>query len=301
MPLVGTVCCRTGEPARFDSCINCAKYGAPEPCQHPFPLIMAMRDNKAGRADAMNTLSTTTLLGCVRFDQLSEAHDYYEPPSDFEARFKGTLIHSGLEKMLENESDLISEVRFFREFVTEAGESFLLSGQPDVLLPKFNGESGYGWIIDGKSAGRRKMHPDMEASEDHIRQVNIYRWIVGGGFYEEKVLGSQMGYSAIRKSVNIPINRATIWYVGDNDLQEVEVPCWPLAHVESMIGQMIARFEGKNLAPILPSKFVVKRRTGLTEEVRHWKCDRCPLREICDTYPAEGVERPNFDRPDEEA
>lgn len=297
MPLVGTICCRTGEPSRFDSCVNCAKYGVPEPCQHPFPLITAMRDNKSSRQAAEGTLSATTLLDCTRFHLLSQDYEYYESPESFEARFKGTLVHAGLEKMVDEEDDVINEVRFFKELKSDLpnGYTWIISGTPDVVLPEFqvyiNYETRTGRIIDGKSAGRRSLHPDMVADDNHIRQVNIYRWLLKGGWYEEPIYDSATGMVASRREVDIDINSAVIWYIGDKGLQEVEVPCWPIDVVEGMIKQLVAPLEDYQLPPILPSKYVTRRKTGITEEVRNWKCDRCPLRGVCDTFPKEGIKR----------
>lgn len=290
MPLAGLTCCRTGEPARFDDCVMCAKYGTPEPCAHPFPLITAMRDNKSSRSSAEGTLSATTLLDCTRFHVLSPDHDYYEAPEDFEARFKGTLVHAGLEKMVDEEDDVINEVRFFKQL-----GDWTISGTPDVILPQFQVYKDYeqvtGRIIDGKSAGRRSLHPDMKADDNHVRQVNIYRWLLKGGWYEEPVFNSATGIQSVRREVDIDINSAVIWYIGDRDLQEVEVEVWPIDVVEGMIRQLVAPLEDYELPPILPSKYVTRRKTGITEEVRNWRCDRCPLREVCDTFPKEGIRR----------
>lgn len=295
MPLSGVICCRTGEPSRFDSCVNCAKYGSPEPCKHPFPVITAMRDNKSARESSLGTISTTELLGCHRFQTLAEGHDYYEDPEDFKARFKGTLVHAGLDAITDPEEDAINEVRFFKDIDID-GTTYTISGTPDVILPEFRSGDGKGRIIDGKSAGRRKLHQDMEASDDHVRQVNIYRWLLWNGYRKELgerdvvvdedtvTIGSEK-----RVRARYQIDSAVIWYIGDTDLREVEVPVWPIHVVEGMIVSLLQNIHDHQLEPILPSTYVKRRATGLTEEVRHYKCVSCPLRSVCDTYPPEGI------------
>lgn len=263
MPLVGTRCCRTGEPSDFDTCLQCAKYGFPESCKYPFPLIKAMRDNSLGRPK--HGVSTTDLLGCTRFFVLSKDHDYVESPGDYEARFKGTVIHSGFEELAKGEPDVEAEIRYEREFIYD-GHTYTITGKPDCRLVKWK---GIGRLIDQKSAGRRKLHPDMQASEDHQRQLNMYRWILQGN--------------------DIEVGSLVIWYVGDTDMVQVEVPIWDDHLVEEMIRSLIMQIHYNDLPPILPSTFTRSRRTGEVTERRHWKCDSCPLREVCDSYPREGI------------
>lgn len=265
MPLTRVTCCKGGTPETFEHCLRCSMYGFPHSCEHPFPVIKAMRDNSLGRPTS--GLSTTDLLGCTRFYVLSKEHEYAESPIDYQARFKGTLIHSGFEDLSKGEDDVEAEVRYNRDFEHD-GETYTITGKPDLRLIEWK---GIGRLVDQKSAGRRKLHPEMQASEDHQRQLNIYRWILEGN--------------------DIHVGSLVIWYVGDTDMVQVEVPIWPTSVVEDMIRQLVMSIHDNELPPILPSTYTTSRKTGEVTERRHMKCGFCPLRAVCDTFPREGIPR----------
>jgi hypothetical protein len=302
MPLAGTICCQTGEPQDFAYCMSCATTNEPDSCDHPFFLIKAMRDNAKSRTGA--GLSATKLMDCDRFHVLSDDYgfDYYESPDDYKARFTGTVIHGGIEKFTSGEPDVISEKRFFRDievrFVDDDGEIhgevFTLSGQMDLIYPH--------WMLDGrevvkvtdaKSGGSRALRKDLKPLDSHVEQVNIYRWILANGRPEvPEVVTTPTREGDVVTEIDAPVSFdvqvATILYIKNGAMVEVDVPLWPLDETEEHIRGLIADGKGYKLPPILPSRFV-KSRSGELGEIRHWKCDRCPLREVCDTFPHEGV------------
>ena len=302
MPVIGTLCCRTGEPARFDSCIGCAKTGKPARCKHPLHILESMRTNEATRANA--GLSVTSLLGCQRRAQLHREYDYYEDPTAVEARFKGTLVHEGMERLTKDHHDVIQEVRYARRIGDQA-----ITGKMDLILPDFDGGPR---IVDFKSAGRRKLAPDMVPSESHVEQVNVYRWILEDGYEAEATTLEVGGYERVwHETVQMKVGSAAILYIGDNGMQEVEIPLWPLAMTEAFVADKVNAYNSRALAPILPDKVVRKRDTSkdpviywgdfhdqippqdpaptiVTEP--HWMCKGCALFDICRSLPAEGIE-----------
>lgn len=305
----------------------CAKYGEPDACVHPLPLIATMAANQNSRRGA--GLSATTLLGCPRFERLSETHDFYEDPEDYYPRFHGTSLHAGLEYALAGQEDVISEERFFRdvfdddwvvdpetgEIVEESATHLAtLSGKPDIVLPKWK---GIGKIYDGKRAGRRRIFPGMEPRPEHVQQLNIYRWILAAGRAEhpqeladggrpsERPLpdsesarpswaGSELPAEPdtvlVYDTVSIPIGEASIIYIGDQGMVEVPVPIMPLDEVEQLVVERIRARNRQALPPVLPHRQVKNRNTGIVTTQRHWKCGYCPLQDVCyNDYPLEGI------------
>lgn len=298
LPLKGTICCRTGEPSRFDTCLTCAKYGEPDACAFPLPLIATMAANQGSRDGA--GLSATTLIGCPRFEKLARAHDYYEDPEDYYPRFHGTSLHAGLEYALAGQEDVISEERFYRDVVDDdwivdpaTGEIIeksntvlaTLSGKPDIVLPKWK---GIGKIYDGKRAGRRRIYPGMDPRPEHVQQLNIYRWILAKGRPQHPT--TDEGGVQTYEIVNIPIGEASIIYIGDQGMVEVPVEIMPLDEVERMVVELVRHRDAQAIPPVLPHRKVRNRNTGVVTMERHWKCGYCPLQDVCyNDYPLEGI------------
>lgn len=315
MPLSGTICCRTGKPARFNDCIQCSLTGKPEPCIHPPHLLVAMKDNEGSRADA--GLSVTTLLGCHRRAQLAASHEYYEDPAVMEARFKGTLVHEGMERLLGEQDGVIVEKRFARNaWIGDSAESSVqhtqaITGKMDMVLLDYEGGAR---IVDFKSAGRRSLHPDMVPTQAHVEQVNVYRWILEDGYeveHTELHPGDEEGYGRLtyQAPVNIKVGSAAILYIGDTGMQEVEIPLWPLEMTEQFVADKVNEYASMKLSPILPDRVIRKRSTAnqakivwgdeddLIEDdptppvqvLPHWMCTNCALFDICRSLPKEGV------------
>lgn len=301
MPVIGVICCRTNEPARFNDCIQCAKTGSPGRCIYPLHLLQSMAGNEAGRVGA--GISVTTLLGCHRRAQLHQGYDYYEDPELMEARFKGTLVHEGMERLIQGHKDVIQEVRYGRRIDGQA-----ITGKMDMILPNFVGGAR---IVDFKSAGRRKLGPDMVPSESHVEQVNIYRWIVEDG-YEVEYTDHPDIYEdvvQIQRRVQFKVGSAAILYIGDTGMQEVEIPLWPLEKTADFVREKYEAYKEQALSPILPDRLVKKRGTAnqpvivfsddevvpepepeRVESVPHWMCTNCALFDICRSLPKEGID-----------
>lgn len=255
--LVGVTCCQTGQPANFDDCIHAAVVGEPHHCRYSSALLTAMRDNQKDREGA--GISATTLQACPRFERLKQDYGYTESPGDYYPRFRGSLIHAGVQQMGGDHPEVIRESRFFRR-IPDTTDAWL-SGTIDELLPAYQ---GVGKIVDYKSAGKKRVHDGMEPRPEHVEQLSIYRWILAG------------------EPLPVPIALGAIRYVSDTAMVEVPVELDSLESTADLVSARYHDLVQPALPPVLPSTYTKSRRTGELTEQRHWKCGFCPLRKPCD-------------------
>ena len=167
MPLSGTVCCQTGQKTDFQQCLDqCRGRG----CVYPLPLIVSMAKNTEKRSSA--GISATTILQCPRQTIMKEEIDYYEAPSEYHARWRGTGVHA----MAEADGPypgVIQEIRI-RKTITVDGIDIEITGQPDWYDTTSN------HLDDWKSTGKCPTKP----YDDHKAQVNIYAWLIDGGTWD---------------------------------------------------------------------------------------------------------------------
>lgn len=165
MSLAGTLCCQDGKPTPFAVCEERCRQGG---CQHALPILVNMRKNGERRAGI--GISSSVLGGCPRQHVLGQRNEYYEDPEDYYARWFGTFGHYAIE-MDGPYPGIIQEVRFYRE-VDVDGSLVEVSGQPDWI------DLNLGLIADHKMVGKKPYAP----RPSHIRQLNVYRWLVEGGY-----------------------------------------------------------------------------------------------------------------------
>lgn len=127
-----------------------------------------MRKNGDRRAGI--GISSSVLGGCPRQHILSQRNDFYEDPEDYYARWFGTFGHYAIE-MDGPYPGVVQEVRFFRE-VDVDGQTVEVSGQPDWI------EVESGLVADHKMVGKKPTQPRLS----HIKQLNVYRWLIEGGY-----------------------------------------------------------------------------------------------------------------------
>jgi hypothetical protein len=223
-----------------------------------------MSKAKRERADA--GISATMLLDCPRKVVLMAEEDYYEHPSKYWARFRGTIGHLMMEAYGSEEENVVQEVRF-RKTVEVDGVDIEITGKMDWvdLTRKL--------IIDFKSTKsiNRKPIKDGEPKEDHPKQVSIYRWLLWGGMNMETTdLLPEM------KEQFIEIERAGILYFDMSGTKKVAAPLWSLDETEAFIIERlrpIAQYkQGGKLPPIWMNE----------RGYRHILCDWCALRDVCD-------------------
>lgn len=264
MPLVGVICDDPkykGITYDFDTCLQCSRTGGPRSCSSPYPLIYAMTQNSVERRDA--GISATMLLDCSRRVILQQEEDYYEPPSAYWPRLRGTLAHLLVEQYCDGLDPKVAEVRFKRTIVID-DEEFEITGKPDLILPDRK------LIIDFKSnkdvEDSYQPMKNGKAKTEHVEQINIYRWLVSGG------VNTETG-----EITHIDIDYGQILYF---DLMRwktpISVPIWPLETTEEFIRSKVRPLHKYKTEGILPEK--IKDFFG----DRHIWCQFCPLRDQCD-------------------
>jgi hypothetical protein len=284
MPLVGTKCCQTGEDTDFEYCLGCARTGEPKNCQYPLPLIKFMAGKEKHREGI--GLSATGIISCARQNVLLRENDYYESPGMFRPLFQGEVWHRAVEAYLSDEHDMIVETRFERDIEVD-GELFTLSGMPDQIMPD------RALITDVKRVNRKVVCDDGEGKHDsyclrkpypeHEQQINIYAWLIRDGRIAcPPNLRDQCRNSPIR----IRIDKGGIVYEGNDGSKKLSVSIWTDDEQESFVRERLrplVRYEGGGPLPeLLPATVHVARASGRPYVKRHWKCDRCPVRAICD-------------------
>lgn len=284
MPLTGFVCCQTGQVAPVEHCLQCARTGEPGECVYPLPLLKSIAGNEATRKGAGN-YSATTLQGCARQVILMREAPYAENPEFYEARFFGTLGHDHMYQELKDEPDAIAEVRLFRDIEID-GRRYRISGKPDWVLPRY---IGGGMVVDFKNAGKRVLGLSAPTRVEHEWQAGgVYPWLLADGEPEEVVPGMDEWLDAAGH-LHIPVALAEIdyFYTGSpRQIQKVKVPVKSAAETEAYIRERMIDHvnweEHGKLPPVLPSTYKKDRKTGELETVRHWMCQKCPVRGECD-------------------
>jgi hypothetical protein len=258
MPLVGTICCQTGQPTSFEICEENCRQGV---CQHPLPMIVNMRKNSEKREGI--GVSASTLGGCPRQYLLGRDKDYYEDPEDYYARWFGSFAHYAIE-MEGPYPGVIQEVRFYRHITTNFGRTEVeISGQPDWI----DTTTQQSWIVaDHKMTGRKPTEPMQE----HIQQLNVYRWLIEGGWGATKnpekfgldshvILDGKVGRLELR-----------YYHPGKVRHTEFQVPIWSDELVEDYIRRA--------LVPLLHNN---PNDVGVYGKNNEWRYNYCPWRHPC--------------------
>jgi hypothetical protein len=287
MPLVGTICCQTGEPQEFAYCMECARSGKPRACEYPLPLIKFMENKERSREGV--GISATGIIACPRQNVLLTDTEYYEDPSKFMAAFRGEIWHDGMEKWLKDESEIVSEVRFEREY-----KGIVLSGKPDQIYPS------RGLVTDTKTVGRPvACNPETMTERayqycermklkvpypEHEAQVNVYAWLLANG-----TVVSENPWYALGSTVSLDITLGGIIYIGDGgkSVKKLPVRIWSREEQDQYIAERLSyriNYQASGeLPPLLPIEKIVKARNTERRYVkRNFKCDWCPVRRECD-------------------
>ena len=117
-----------------------------------------------------NTITATSLLGCLRETYLSRKYNYYATIGQIYYSWRGTLIHSILERP--NLKGWLSE-KVYKKIITINNKDVEISGKLDGY------EELTKTLWDIKTIGDKVIYFFFKggAKNDHIPQVNIYRWL----------------------------------------------------------------------------------------------------------------------------
>lgn len=279
MPLKGVICDSDdprfhGEKVSFEFCKACARESLSERwCNAPYALINGMASNGEERKDA--GMSATMLLNpCSRQTILQQKYDYYERPSAYWPRFRGTLSHLLMEEYDGGGEGIIQEVRFRKPISVDIE----INGKPVEVEIELTGKMDHvdtiqKVIIDYKSIKSINAQPvnKGEIKPEHGKQVSIYRWLLDGGTNMET-----------GEVVHYEIERAGIIYFDMTGTVKLGAPLMSLEETEEYIKEKVRPIAQYSATGELPD--LIQDDRGR----RHWLCNYCPVKDICEQLAQEG-------------
>lgn len=262
--LAGPICCQTAKPEGFDNCIARCQEGG---CNHPLPLLTAMKNNAKRRRGI--GISSSVLGMCPRQHVLQERNDYYEDPNSFYQRWRGSFGHYAIE-MGGPYPGVVQELRFYREVEVD-GVNFEVSGQPDWIdIPRRH-------LDDHKFVG----WPPSEVKPDHEAQINVYKWIIEGGytgreihtggFTPPRIFKDRPGDGDNPLLPGFTIQTAGINYLHTRGYVHFDVPLWTTEAVERYVRRRLA----PHAAYIKTGNLALLK---IEDEADKWKAKYCPFR-----------------------
>ena len=242
-----------------------------------------------------NIITPTTLIGCLRETYLSRITDYYSPIESLYYSWRGTLIHKIMER--KDLEGWMSEKVYSKTVEITPARVFTITGQIDgydsftqtLWDIKTIGDNGIGYVVkDG-------------AKEDHIPQVNIYKWLLPLEVKRIRLLYITMMTFAQTGQINSLTKSLKTYptkkkygfsYMQTPTREEIspsgyapfkmfydtpEVQIWTeeqvLDYIVPRADIMIDAFEKKIMPPMCD------------EKTQAWKCDKyCNFKEQCDKY-----------------
>lgn len=257
MPLVGVIA-NNGKKYFFDEAIQGLNteelFGLPR----DMIFVMARHADHSRGVYSPSTISVTGLLGCLRKTQLERIIPYYQTPDKLWYSLRGTSLHSVLDPGNEL-GGWLSEMRFHKftgppipECVFCKGSGWIriahnrvtlkdepcgccsISGQIDgydattqtLYDKKSIGDSGLVYIKDG-------------AKQPHILQVNIYKWLLNGGYvhnlsFEDRIKFTKGG-GVVLKTQDTLKNK---WLQVDLKVRRLVVQYFTMMHVVLTGGEL---------------------------------------------------------------
>lgn len=162
--------CMLGE-VDFSKCAVCDKKY--KECEYPPEILAGMN---AVQEDRGESISVTSLLGCLRCIYLGRKEEFYAPPEDLYATFRGSIAHYVVQK--HSLPDCVVEKRFFK---TIGG--IKITGKPDLIVPSI------GLLRDYKTCKEvpRSYKGGSQPYTNHNQQLQLYRWLVAEEFEIKKL------------------------------------------------------------------------------------------------------------------
>lgn len=218
-----------------------------------------MASNNEERKDA--GLSATMLLDpCPRRVILQQEEEFYESPSSYWARFRGTMAHLMMEQYDDGGEGIIQEIRFRKSVVVD-GEEIEITGKMDHV------DTNTRTIIDYKSIKSINAKPVNKGKpkREHEQQVSIYRWLLDGGVNMET-----------GEIVHHEIDRAGIIYFDMTGTLKIGATMMSLEDTEDFIIERVRPLIHYRKTGELPD--LMKNERGQ----RHPFCRFCAVKDACD-------------------
>lgn len=228
----------------------------------PAPALRAMtRTRESGWS-----LSPSSATGCQRQRLLKIYEPYVLVPEDEATPLMGTGLHKALETDDEHD-EMMLEVPLTVETVAGTEVTLPLRGRTDHYDPEYRRVIDFkkiGWFTRKGRDGKMQVNPIPK--DDHIVQVNLYRWLL-----------EENGY---------PVEHAAIWYVNPipkTPRKFVEVVLWPVEEVRALAHELSYVLADALATGVLPPPV-------WDDPERKWQCNYCPVAEPCKRRHSEGGE-----------
>lgn len=259
------------------------------PCELTPDVLEMVRENPNHRHADPDSYSPSYLLGCDRQASLQSDHDWYVDVNDAWAMVRGTMIHAATEKLpYPGVLQVIREMDMVTEVETQYGPK-LFYAKPDlIVLKRLEDGIVYAKIVDYKSKNEIG-HDLTEVPVDHVRQINMYRWIV-----ERELTLTQFGEP---QDYPVIVDELEMFY-GDMKKSRRFTSAGPLKTRGKLIQRAPRKYAEITLAPItiydaeVVGRWITRRieekYRAVHEELapvlegdEAWKCAKCPVRETC--------------------
>ena len=288
----GVRCIRGEIP--HDECRRCAQDPL-HPCQYPPDMLEGMVRDDSQPSNLAH--SPSRLLGCARQAVLESQHDYYVDVDWSYPMFRGNMVHALMESTTYPDAYMtIREQRLTTLIDTKNGPREF-TGKPDLIVVK-SCEDGviHIKVVDYKSKSDIG-HDLVEAAVDHQIQVNLYAYLAAQRLPRFDVF-------ALIPGLTVVVDELEIVYADMKKVRRFTSAGW-LSARGKRIGRTGSNYEALALQPIRIKDmqwchgFIrnrIERREGLTlpavlPEDEVWKCNRCPVFDMCDALAQENSEK----------
>ena len=216
----------------------------------PYEVLLGMKEQVTKeRPDA---ITVTSLLSNPRHVKLERANEYFADPKQNYATFRGSIVHSILEKF--GDADSVVEQRISRDF-----EGTPISGQPDTVRIRLT--NGRTLVRDWKSTKELPRYDN--AYTNHQQQINLYRWLLG---IEPETCDLEIVYVSMEGVKIVPLKHGGKTQRG----RAIAEQHWSNEKVEEFIRQRLTLHQ---VSPILRYEDV--------PEDDLWQCAYSPVENLC--------------------
>ena len=183
--LTGLYCKRKEKVVSFQECLQCSRTNFECPIFPEYIKWLMKEDDEYNQE-----ITVTKLLYCPRRAYLIAKTDYIINVEDAWALFRGSLSHSFLERL--RDENCIVETRFERDY-----KGIKIYGKPDKI--DIENKILYDYkTIAGKISDDYSLRWGNSKLEHQI-QLNLYKWLLEGRFEIEKMVLIYIGSDCSKK------------------------------------------------------------------------------------------------------
>lgn len=264
MPIVGMIC-QDGTLLKTEDALKEAiKNGHVDGYELSIVTTMLAPGNHSDRPSA-----SVIAGGAWRRSVLEHVLDYYVVPDDQTAMLRGTIMHSGFERLKYPRGVRIEKERRLVAHLPGADKDKTISGQLDV----FYVDSGR--LVDHKTT----KSPPSIIREEHVYQLAVYVWLARWSGYTVKDAGiNYVGWSGIQYVDSVEWDKRIIRAIDHPLLSDETVFVqWVSYGYNVLSAGYCASKRGRHLVPSM-------------RDCNTMWCASCPLKWACDRIAAEGEE-----------